>query len=57
MYLEKMNTKDKMTMQKWAQTIYGCNADDLSDKEEKMLMYHIMDREPGFLAHRGFELD
>ena len=57
MYYEKMNAKDKRIMQTWAETIYGCNAEDLSDKEEKMLVYHIMERNSNFLAHSGVELD
>ena len=57
MYLEKMNAKDKKIMQTWAEAIYGCNAEDLSDKEEKMLMYHLMETHPKFMAHSGINLD
>lgn len=48
-----MNEKDEKIMEKYAQAIYGCSADDLSEKEERMLIYHIMERDPYFLNHYG----
>ena len=48
-----MNEKDKRLMEKYSQAIFGCSVDDLSEKEEKMLMYHIMEHEPSFMNHPG----
>lgn len=48
-----MNEHDKKLMEKYAQAIFCCSIDDLSDKEERMLMYHVMEHEPSFMNHRG----
>lgn len=50
-----MNEKDHKLLEKYSQAIFGCSYDDLSDKEEKMLYYHVLEREPSFLNHRGVE--
>jgi len=50
-----MNENDKKIMEKYAQAIFGCGADDLSEKEERMLIYHILEHNPDFLNHYGIE--
>ena len=48
-----MRDCDKELLEHYTQTIYGCSFDDLSEKEEKMLIAHVRDREPDFENCRG----
>ena len=48
-----MNKKDMYILEKYAQAIFGCNWDDLDDKEQTMLIYHVREREPEFQNHAG----
>ena len=48
-----MNKKDIRILEKYAQAIYGCQWDDLEDKEQTMLIYYVREHEPGFENHYG----
>lgn len=48
-----MNKHDKALLEKYAQAIFGCSADDLEDREYDMLVAHVAENEPSFLNHRG----
>lgn len=46
-----MNRNDRAILERYAQAIFGCSFDDLSDKEERMLIAHVREREPEFGNH------
>ena len=48
-----MNKKDIKLLEKYAQVIFGCDWDDLDDKEQTMLKAHVREREPEFENHFG----
>ena len=48
-----MNSNDICILEKYAQAIFGCGWDDLEDREQTMLIYHVREREPEFENHRG----
>lgn len=48
-----MRKSDKQLLEKYAQEIFGCSYDDLSDKEAEMLKAHIRERESDFENCRG----
>ena len=41
------------TLDKYADMIFGCKYNDLSDNEQKMLVAYVRDREPWFQSRRG----
>ena len=48
-----MNNNDIKILEKYAHAIFGCDWDDLDDKEQLMLIYHIRECEPEFENHFG----
>lgn len=40
-------------LDKYADAIFGCKYDDLSNNEQKLLVAHVRDREPDFQKRRG----
>ena len=48
-----MNEKDRKMLEKYAQVMFGCDFDDLSDQEETLLIAYVRAREPDFENHRG----
>lgn len=48
-----MNKNDIKILNNYAQAIFGCDWDDLSDKEQAMLKAHVREREPEFENHFG----
>ena len=41
------------TLDKYADMIFGCKYNDLSNNEQKLLVAHVRDREPDFQERRG----
>ena len=48
-----MNKHDIQILNRYANAIFGCDWDNLDDKEQTMLIYHVREREPEFENHRG----
>ena len=44
---------EKEILNKYADVVFGCKYDDLSDNEQKLLVAHVRDREPSFQMRRG----
>ena len=44
---------EKKLLDKYADMIFGCKYDDLSDNDLKLLVAHVRDREPDFQNRRG----
>lgn len=45
--------KEMELLNRYANVIFGCSFDDLSDNEQIMLIAHVRDREPDFQNRRG----
>ena len=52
-WLKIMNKNDMKLLEKYANEIFGCNWDDLSDDEQRMLIAHVREREYEFENHYG----
>ena len=48
-----MDKKDRELLEKYAKEVFGCNFDDLEDREEKLLIAYVRSKEPEFENHRG----
>ena len=48
-----MSKNDMKLLEKYAQAIFGCDWNDLSDDEQRMLKAHVREREPEFENHFG----
>ncbi len=48
-----MSIKDKMVLNQYAQKIFGCFYDDLSENEAQMLIGYVHEHDPEFENHRG----
>lgn len=45
--------EEKETLNRYAKIVFGCKYDDISDNEQKLLVAHVRDREPGFQNRKG----
>ncbi len=50
--MNTLNKKDIEILDRYAEVIFGCRFDDLSEQEGNMLIAHVRRREPEFQNHR-----
>lgn len=52
-----MNKNDIRLLEKYANVIFDCNWDDLSDNEQKMLIAHVCEHNNDFENHYGIQIE